>query len=105
MGGGMRSLNRSQIAAAMIGGLVVAGAFLVLGVTGRRETQTVIDQSPVDASAAQGGSGLTPHDIYVRDAPGVVFVRARVAAGQRGVIDAYGEARQTVSSGSGFVID
>src|SRR6266567_5201792 len=106
MGGGMKPLNRSQFAAAVLGGLVVAGALLALGVTGRRSTQTVVEQSPVDASSSSGAtSGLTPHDIYVRNAPGVVSVRADVIAADRGLTDAYGEMRRKVATGSGFLID
>src|SRR5262245_45261654 len=104
MGGDMRQLSRSRFAAAVIGGLVVAGVFLLLGVTGRRETQTVVEQSPVDTSSAGGSSGLTPHAIYVRNAPGVVFVRASVRSADQGLTDAYGQRRQPVSTGSGFLI-
>ena len=32
------------------------------------------------AGASGGQSGLTPHDIYQRDAPGVVYVRAKLVA-------------------------
>lgn len=101
----MTQINRSQLAAAVLGGLVVAGVFLLLGVTGRRETQTVVEQSPVDASSSSNTSGLTPHAIYVRNAPGVIFLRATTIAADRGLTDAYGERRQTVSTGSGFLID
>jgi S1-C subfamily serine protease len=101
----MRQLSRSRFAAAVLGGLVVAGVFLLLGVTGRRETQTVVEQSPVDASSAGGSSGLTPHAIYVRNAPGVVYVRASVRSADQGLTDEYGERRPTVSTGSGFLID
>jgi S1-C subfamily serine protease len=101
----MTQVHRSQFAAAIVGGLVVAGVFLVFGVTGRRQTQTVVGQSPVDASSAGAANGLTPHDIYVRSAPGVVFLRADVIAADRGLKDAYGERHETVSAGSGFLID
>src|SRR5215471_1474917 len=105
MGGEMRQLTRSPFTAAVLGGLVVAGLFLLLGVTGHQDTQTVVEQSPVDASSSGGASGLTPHAIYVRNAPGVVFVRASVRATDQGLTDAYGERRQTITTGSGFLID
>ena len=50
---------------------------LALGVSGHRSAQTVIQESPI-AAATPSASGLTPHEIYARDAPGVVFVRAQV---------------------------
>jgi S1-C subfamily serine protease len=86
----MRTLLRSQFAAAVTGGLVVAGAFLAFGLTGRSNTDTVIDQDPVSSATA---NGLTPHSIYVRDAPGVVFIRAQLAQQSR------------LSTGAGFLID
>lgn len=87
----MRTLLRSQFAAAVMGGLVVAGAFVAFGLTGRSTTDTAIDQDPVSSVAT--GNGLTPHSIYVRDAPGVVFIRAQVAQ------------QRSLSTGSGFLID
>ena len=75
----MKTLLRSHFAASVAGGLVVAGAFLALGVTGRRTTRTVVEESPITAQPASNTTaGLTPHAIYERDAPGVVFVKALV---------------------------
>jgi putative serine protease PepD len=87
----MHSVVRSPLTSALAGGIVVAGVFLVLGITGRRSTETVIQQAPMAAQpAASSSSALTPHAIYVRDAPAVVFLRA---TGRRG------------STGSGFLVD
>jgi S1-C subfamily serine protease len=100
----MRTLLRSHFAAAVIGGLVVAGAFLAFGITGHETTSTVVDQAPVDSDAAS--NGLTPHAIYVRDAPGVVFVRAQVVQQVPDPFELSGVAQQSsVSTGSGFLID
>ena len=41
----MKSLLQ-PLAFAVTGGLVVAGTFLALGVTGKRSTQTVVEESP-----------------------------------------------------------
>jgi S1-C subfamily serine protease len=72
----MQTWFRSHLASAVAGGLVVAGTFLVLGVTGRRSTQTIIEQGPLMARAtASPSSALTAHAIYVRSAGGVVSVR------------------------------
>src|SRR5438105_2256754 len=100
----MRSLLQ-PLASALIGGLVVAGTFLALGVTGKRSTQTVVEEAPV-AAQSSNASALTPHAIYVRSAPGVVFVRALLSKPVRSPF-ALGSARGDggLSTGSGFVID
>jgi putative serine protease PepD len=90
----MQTWLRSHLASAVAGGLVVAGTFLALGVTGRRSTQSIIEQGPLMArQTASTSSVLTAHDIYVRDAAGVVFVRAA------------GAHSRSASSGSGFLAD
>jgi S1-C subfamily serine protease len=90
----MQSWFRSHLASAVAGGLVVAGTFLVLGVTGRRSTQTIVEQGPLMArQAASTSSALTPHAIYVRAARGTVFVRA------------YSARNRTTSTGTGFLAD
>ena len=100
----MRPLLRSQFAAAVIGGLVVAGSFLALGVTGRRTTRTVVEQSPVSVQPASDSTALTPHAIYERDAPGVVFVKALVIQQVEGPFDLFPQREQSTSTGSGFLI-
>ncbi|MBV9422293.1 MAG: trypsin-like peptidase domain-containing protein [Solirubrobacterales bacterium] len=90
----------------MLGGIVVAGAFLALGVTGRRTTQTIVVQSPVYSQpASSSASGLTPHDIYQRDAPGVVFVKAQIVQQIEDPFDLFPQQERSVSTGSGFLID
>ena len=71
----MNKTPASPFAAALVGGVVVAAAFLALGVGGG-DTKTVIQQSPLAARRAPRPA-LTPHEIYERDAPGVVFVTSR----------------------------
>jgi S1-C subfamily serine protease len=89
----MQAFIRSHLTSAVAGGLVVAGTFLALGVTGRRSTQTIVEQSPlITRPAASTSSALTYHAIYVRDAAGVVLLRA--AGG-----------RNRGSTGSGFLAD
>jgi S1-C subfamily serine protease len=101
----MKSLLQ-PLACALIGGLVVAGTFLALGVTGKRSTQVVVEEAPVAAQSPSGSTGLTPHAIYVRSAPGVVFVRAQLSKRVRSPF-AMGSSRADggVSTGSGFLID
>jgi S1-C subfamily serine protease len=103
----MKTHVRSHFAAAVVGGVVVAGSFLVLGVTGRRTTRTVVEQSPIaiqSASAASAGSALTPHAIYVHDAPGVVFVRALVVQQVEDPFDLLPQHVQSTTTGSGFLV-
>ena len=62
------------IAALLGGGVVVAviAAFGDLGETSK--SVTTVQAAPIAPSnASQQSNGLTPHDIYVKDAPGVVF--------------------------------
>jgi S1-C subfamily serine protease len=91
----MQRWFRSHLAAAVVGGLVVAGTFLALGLTGWRSTQTIIEQGPlIERQAASTSSpAMTAHQIYVRTAGGIVFVRAS-GAHNRGV-----------STGSGFLVN
>jgi S1-C subfamily serine protease len=78
----MRGSFRSNLAAAVIGGLVVAGAFLALGVTGRRSKQTVVEQVPLSMPhLSNRAAALTPHQIYLRDAPGVARVQTATSSG------------------------
>ena len=90
----MQTRFGSHLAAAIVGGLVVAGTFLVLGITGRRTTQTIVQQGPLIArQAASTSSALTAHAIYVRNAAGIVYVRTA------------GERNRSASTGSGFLVD
>jgi S1-C subfamily serine protease len=102
----MRRLIRSQFASAVAGGLGVAGAFLGLGITGHRTTQTIVEEAPIaSAQASSTGSALTPHSIYQRDAPGVVFVRANIVRKVQDPFDLFPEQQRSTSTGSGFLVD
>jgi S1-C subfamily serine protease len=91
------------------GGLVVAviAAFGDLGTT--QKTLTTIQAAPLAPSnASQQNSGLTPHDIYVRDAPGVAFVTSTIVQKTESPFDLFGGGetqRQGQATGSGIVID
>jgi S1-C subfamily serine protease len=83
----------STFLVALLGALVGAGAVLLSGAGDSAGTTTVVEQSSAAPSNPSKG-GLAPRAIYRRDAPGVVFIRARITEnGETG--DA---------SGSGFVI-
>jgi S1-C subfamily serine protease len=102
----MSSLARSHLVSAVVGGVAVAGVLLGLGLVGRRTTNTIVEESPVGAyPASDAAAQLTPHGIYVRDAPGVVFVRAQLVKTVQDPFEMFPEQRQTTSTGSGFLVD
>src|SRR4051794_9685035 len=67
---------------AVLGGALVAGAIAVFGGFGSRRTTVTTIESTAPAAeranAAQITHSYTPHEIYVRDAPGVAFVTSTV---------------------------
>jgi S1-C subfamily serine protease len=102
----MRRVLSSSFVSALAGGLVVAGAFLGLGVTGRRSTQTIVEEAPIaSAQASSTAAGLTPHAIYQRDAPGVVFVRANIVRKVQDPFQLFPEQERSTATGSGFLVD
>ena len=101
---------RSSLLAAVIGGALVAAVILLLGIgDDSGKTTTVIQQSPLagrDTARTSGaGGGLTPRDIYKRDAPGVVNVRAQVVQQVESPFDLTPQPDRGESTGSGFVLD
>jgi S1-C subfamily serine protease len=95
----------------LVGGALVLVIALITGVGGSDKTTTVYQQAPLSAQteSASGESSTTPKaltasDIYTRDAPGVVFVRAQVV-GQSTSPFGYPQQQQGEATGSGFVID
>lgn len=102
----MARLLKSPLVSALVGGLVVGGAFLVSGVASRSHTETIFTQSPVaNEAAVDPVSGLTPHDIYERNAPGVVFVRAKLLERIASPFSLFHARESGTSTGSGFIVD
>jgi S1-C subfamily serine protease len=102
----MKSLLRSPIVSATVGGLTVAGVFLALGVTGRRVVRTVIQEAPLSSQrASEVASGLTPYAIYEHASRAVVFVRADVVASVPAPFAATSEQQSSGLTGAGFVVD
>jgi S1-C subfamily serine protease len=107
----MRRILNSPLVAALIGGAVVAVAMLVFGlVYDGGGTTTVVQQAPVASPSSENGhassaaeQGLTAHDIYERDAPGVVHVRSVLRAS--GGSSPFGVDQGGEATGTGFVID
>jgi len=99
---------RLPLFSGLLGGGIVAVALLVLGVGGTDKTTTVVQQAPIAASPAASrgeGRGLTPADIYRRDAPGVAFVRAQIVQRSQSPFDLFPTEQRGEATGSGFVID
>ncbi|MEA2213546.1 MAG: hypothetical protein QOF83_3494 [Solirubrobacteraceae bacterium] len=98
----MSAGTRSHLAAAIAGGLIVAGGLLALGATGSPTLQTIIQEAPVASARA---SALTPHAIYAREAPAVVHVSARLIEPRENPFDVLHQAATGVLGGSGFLAD
>jgi S1-C subfamily serine protease len=101
------SVLRTSLLSAVIGGAVVAAVLLLIGVGETTKTTTVIQQSPLGAAedTAATQSGMTARQIYKRDAPGVVNVRAQIVQQVDSPFDPFGQGPQGVATGSGFVLD
>jgi S1-C subfamily serine protease len=98
---------RNPFVAGLLGGLVVlvAGAILLAtGVIGTDEKTTVVESPVAQSASADEGQGLTVNEIYKRDGPGVVFIRAEVSQ-QTDSPFGQPEQQQGIATGSGFVID
>jgi S1-C subfamily serine protease len=106
----MKRMFAIPFLAAVLGGAVVVGLLAAFGDLGTtQKTVTTIQAAPLAPSnASQQSHGLTPHDIYVRDAPGVVFITSTVVQKAESPFNLFGgqeTQRQGQASGSGIVID
>jgi len=98
--------------AALVGGALVAIVIAAAGGLGSstNTVTTIQSAAPIAPSnASQTTKGLTPHDIYVKDAPGVAFVTSTVVQqSESSPFNLFGGGetqRQGVDTGSGIVID
>ena len=94
---------------ALLGAGVVVAVLAIAGDLDSNSSRTVTIQSsaPLAPSNASSEShGLTPHDIYVRDAPGVVFVTSTIVKQSESPFLFGGESQQQqgTASGSGIVV-
>ena len=91
---------------ALVGGAVVALLLVGFYLVGNDESKTVVQQAPIAKANAEGSSrGLTARDIYKRDAPGVVYIRAEIVQQTQSPFDFGPTTQRGVATGSGFVID
>ncbi len=94
---------------ALLGAGVVVAVLAIAGDLDSNSSKTVTIQSstPLAPSNASAEShGLTPHDIYVRDAPGVVFVTSTIVKQSESPFLFGGESQQQqgTATGSGIVV-
>src|SRR5438552_6266161 len=106
-----RASAASNLVSGIIGGLVVLAIGATLVGTGlinsgdtRREVIREVPAAPATAFAGQRTHGLSVADIYRREAPGVVFVQARVVT-QTDSPFGFPLQQEGLASGSGFVLD
>jgi S1-C subfamily serine protease len=104
-----RSVVPVAVVSAVIGCAASVGVVSLFHLGGgHTETRTLIQQAPLQGEAASGSSesGLTPREIYKRDAPGVVFVRAQVVERAASPFDfGFPQEQRGEATGSGFVTD
>jgi S1-C subfamily serine protease len=95
--------------AALLGAGVVVAVVAATGGLGKGEkTVTTVQAAPIAPSnASQQTKGLTPHDIYVKDAPGVAFITSTIVQKSESPFNLFGgeQQRQGQATGSGIVID
>jgi S1-C subfamily serine protease len=94
---------------ALIGGGVVVAVVAAAGDLGGSKTTTLttVEAAPAAPSnASQVTKGLTPHEVYVRDAPGVAFVTSTVVQKSESPFNLFGGESQSkgTATGSGIVI-
>lgn len=107
----MKRMFALPFVSALIGaGVVVAVVAAAGGLGASQKTVTVVQPAPLapsNSSSSGSSSGLTPHQIYVRDAPGVVFITSTIVRQTEspfGFFRGEGE-QQGQATGSGIVID
>jgi S1-C subfamily serine protease len=106
----LRQSAQHPFVAALLGGLVVLIAVLILAATGviGGTDKTTIVQSPISQPSvadSKSGSGLSVHQIYAKDSPGVAFIRAEVVQRTESPFNLFPQSQRGTSTGSGFVID
>jgi S1-C subfamily serine protease len=105
----MKRMFAVPFVAALIGGGLAVAVIAAFGGLDRGErVVTTIQAAPLQPSnASDQTQRLTPHDIYVRDAPGVAYVTSTIVQRSESPFGLFGgEAQQRgQATGSGIVID
>ena len=107
----MKRIFAIPFVSALIGGGIVVAVIAIAGGLGESKTITTIQEAPAAAvtpsnASQQTGVGMTPHQVYVKDAPGVAFVTSTIVQKSESPFQFGGESqRQGTATGSGIVID
>jgi S1-C subfamily serine protease len=105
----MKRMFLIPFVSALLGGGLVVAVLAVAGDLGSGGTSvTTLQAAPAaPTNASHISSGLTPHEVYVRDAPGVAYVTSTIVQKTESPFNLFGgEAqRQGQATGSGIVID
>ncbi len=96
--------------AALLGGGIVVAVIAAFGGLGEKTTTVTQVQAAVPAqpsNASQVSVGLTPHQVYVKDAPGVAFITSTIVQKGESPFNLFGgeSQKQGTATGSGIVID
>jgi S1-C subfamily serine protease len=102
--------SKNPFVAALLGGLVVLVAGVIAisaGWVGKEEkvVQRPTGQATVGDAPVRTQNGLTINEIYKRDGPGVVFIRAEFVERVQTPFDLFPQRRRNEATGAGFVID
>jgi S1-C subfamily serine protease len=106
----MKRMFAVPFVAALLGGGVLAAVLAAVGDLGEtRSVTTTIQATPLQPSNASAQTRpVTPHDIYVRDAPGVAYVTSTIVQRAESPFGLFGggeSQQQGQATGSGIVID
>jgi S1-C subfamily serine protease len=95
------------VSALLGGGVVVAVIAATGGLDASQKTVTEVQSAaPIAPSnVSQQRAGLTPHQIYVKDAPGVAYITSTIVRQSESPFGFGGESQQGQATGSGFVIN
>jgi S1-C subfamily serine protease len=105
----MKRMFAIPFISALLGGAVVVGVLAAAGDLDSSSSKTVtIQSSSVPAAPSNASSeahGLTPHDIYVRDAPGVVLVTSTIVKQSESPLFGGESQQQGTATGSGITVN
>jgi S1-C subfamily serine protease len=106
----MKRMFAIPFVAALLGGGLVVAVIAAAGGLGETKTVTTVQASPAaltpSNASQQSTGGLTPHQVYVKDAPGVAFVTSTIVQKSESPFQfGEGQRREGTATGSGIVID
>src|SRR5690348_12238653 len=104
----MRRMFAIPFIAALAGAGIVVAVLAAAGALGAKRTVTTVEAptpSAAPTNASNRAVGLTPHQIYTKDAPGVAFITSTIVQSNESPFGFGESSREGTASGSGIVID